>query len=84
MNIMSAYIHTTQAYVNATSINKLGYIALLLRNIFEDPRYEFRYPRTNTGQIRFRTANAPGNDTSEEVAAVLSPDLQRSTGITLA
>ena len=46
-----------------------------LRHVFQDPTGELGYPRANARQIGFSTSDAPADDASQEISAVLATDL---------
>lgn len=52
-------------------------------DIFQNPRHELGNSRAHTRQIGLRAPNAPGYDSGEEVSAVLTADLERTSGVTL-
>ena len=54
-----------------------------LSDIFQNPAGKFGDASANTGQIGFGTANAPTDDSAQEVFAVLALDLHGSAGIAL-
>lgn len=51
---------------------------------FQDPGYEFGYPRADAGQVGLGAPDSPADDARQEVAAIGSPDLERAPGVTLA
>lgn len=49
----------------------------------QDPGYEFGYPRADSGKVGLGTPDPPADYARQEVAAIGSPDLERSPGVTL-
>lgn len=52
-------------------------------DILQDPVFKFGDSSADAWHVRFGTANPPGDDASEEPAAIFSFSLKRTSGITL-
>jgi hypothetical protein len=52
--------------------------------VLQDPRYELGDPGADPGEVRFGASDAPGDDPSEEVVAVLAAHLQWTPRVSLA
>jgi len=55
----------------------------LLRHVLHDPVDELGYPGAHAGQVVLGAPDAPTDDARQEVAAVLTPHLQRTARVTL-